>query len=235
MSNIISRNSEGHMIDIDSWLNQFNIKITDVFKNRVEFIGIQGSYARGEANENSDIDVVLILNKLTANDLKIYDETISQLPYRNLICGFVSGKEELQNWDPTDMFQFYFDTVPIQGNLDWLSSYINCGTAKTAARIGACNIYHSCVHNIVHEKDINILKSLYKSAVFTIQALYYYKNQTYIHKKDKLMPLVDPPERTILSDGAKLITSLHVTPEEFYRLSEQLFVWAGDLINYLKI
>ena len=35
-----------------------------------------------------------------------------------------------------------------------------------AIKIGACNIYHGCVHNMLHEKSEDILRGLYKSASF---------------------------------------------------------------------
>lgn len=49
------------MLDIKEWIENFKTEILNNFENRIEFVGIQGSYARGEANENSDIDVVVIL------------------------------------------------------------------------------------------------------------------------------------------------------------------------------
>ena len=40
-----------------------------------------------------------------------------------------------------------------------------------AIKIGACNIYHGCVHNMIYEKSEDILRGLYKSASFIIQAI----------------------------------------------------------------
>jgi hypothetical protein len=31
---------------------------------------------------------------------------IDTLPNRELICGFLSGKDELINWEPSDLFQY---------------------------------------------------------------------------------------------------------------------------------
>ena len=45
---------------------------------------------------------------------------LDSLPDRELICGFLSGKEELLNWEPSDLFQFYYDTKPLKGCLDEL-------------------------------------------------------------------------------------------------------------------
>ena len=50
------------MIDITNWMQYFTQKLNETFENRVWFVGLQGSYARGEATETSDIDIVVILD-----------------------------------------------------------------------------------------------------------------------------------------------------------------------------
>nr|MDE5601264.1 nucleotidyltransferase domain-containing protein [Clostridia bacterium] len=150
------------MIDIETWLKSFTAKVEQTFHGRVWFIGLQGSYGRGEATDSSDIDVVVILDKLDSRDLIAYRNLIDTLPNRDLICGFISGKDELLNWEASDLFQFYFDTTPIKGSLDVLLEKIDKDAIQRAIRIGACNIYHTCVHNLIHEKSENILRSLYK-------------------------------------------------------------------------
>ena len=57
---------------LDQWLKNFTHIITNNFPKKIVFIGIQGSYAREEANENSDIDVVVIFDKLSYHDIKCY-------------------------------------------------------------------------------------------------------------------------------------------------------------------
>ena len=50
------------MIDITAWMEDFLQALNETFANRVWFVGLQGSYGRGEAGDKSDIDVVVILN-----------------------------------------------------------------------------------------------------------------------------------------------------------------------------
>ena len=105
------------MIEISLWMENFVQALEENFGNRVWFVGLQGSYGRGEATETSDIDVVVILDELTAQDIQAYNAMLDILPNRELICGFVSGKKELLNWEPSDLFQFYHDTTQIKGSL----------------------------------------------------------------------------------------------------------------------
>ena len=50
------------MIDISAWMQNFLQALNETFRDRVWFVGLQGSFARGEATETSDIDVVVILD-----------------------------------------------------------------------------------------------------------------------------------------------------------------------------
>lgn len=214
------------MIEIHTWIKEFTDKLTRVFPDRVWFMGLQGSYGRGEATETSDIDVVVVLDELRINDLKVYREMLDGLPNRELICGFVSGKDELLNWEVSDLFQFCYDTTPIIGSLDLLLEKIDKQAVKRAVRIGACNIYHACVHNYVHERSDDILRSLYKSAVFVLQAIWFYETGKYIRSKTELQYAIDPPS-AVLETARKLHDGATV---EFEKMSELLLVWAKTVI-----
>ncbi|MBQ4088461.1 MAG: nucleotidyltransferase domain-containing protein, partial [Clostridia bacterium] len=58
------------MIDISSWMQSFLQALNETFANRVWFVGLQGSYGRGEATETSDIDVVVIMDELSSMDIQ---------------------------------------------------------------------------------------------------------------------------------------------------------------------
>ncbi len=104
------------MVNLQEWRSIYQQIVLDLFGERVLFIGLQGSYARNEAARNSDLDVVLILDKLDFNDLTLYKEALDHLPHRPLLCGFVSGRQELLNWCKFDLFQFYHDTISWYGS-----------------------------------------------------------------------------------------------------------------------
>ena len=196
------------MIDISVWMQDFLQTLNATFANRVLFVGLQGSYGRGEATETSDIDVVAILDELSASDIQKYNTMLDTLPHREQICGFLSGKDELLNWEPSDLFQFYNDTTPIQGSLDELLAVIDETAVDRAIKIGACNIYHGCVHNILHEKSDEILYGLYKSASFVVQAIAFKQTGKYIKHQKDLLGVVSADERKIIEILSKLKTAI---------------------------
>ncbi len=216
------------MIDIDSWMERFTKVLKETFGERIYFVGLQGSYGRGEATEASDIDAVVILDKLAAEDIKTYRDMLDNLPNREKICGFLSGKGELLNWEPSDLFQFYYDTIPIVGTLDELLAKIDNEAVDRAIKIGACNIYHGCVHNMLYEKSENIVRGLYKSASFVIQALAFQDTGKYIKCQKDLLEVLNKEEKEIVITYIALKNGAAV---EFDSMSEYLFNWANELIK----
>ncbi len=220
------------MIDISSWTDRFLQVLTETFAQRVWFVGLQGSYARGEATETSDIDLVVILDELSPSDIQVYNSMLDTLPHRELICGFLSGKKEILNWEPSDLFQFYYDTKPIKGSLDELLPLIDKDAVDRAIKTGVCNIYHGCVHNMLYEKSEEILKALYKSASFVIQALCFKETGKYISRQSDLLDAVSDNERIIAETFMKLKKGGEV---HFREMSEVLYLWASELIEKTQV
>ena len=216
------------MIDITTWMQNFLQTLNKTFENRVWFVGLQGSYGRGEATETSDIDVVVILDELSAKDIQIYNDMLDTLPHRDLICGFLSGKNEITNWEPSDLFQFCNDTTPIKGTLDEVFAFIDENAINRAIKIGACNIFHGCVHNMLHEKSEDILRGLYKSASFVVQAIVFKQTGNYIKYQEELLKVVSSDEHEIVENFMNLKNGGTV---DFSLMSETLFDWAKKWIS----
>lgn len=215
------------MIDIKKWLDNFLEKIDATFGSRVWFVGLQGSYGRGEATETSDIDVVVILDELSTEDIQTYNSMLDTLPNRELICGFLSGKTEIFNWEPSDLFQFYFDTASIKGSLDELKNMIDEKAVNRAIKIGACNIFHGCVHNMLYEKSEDILRGLYKAASFVTQAIAFKQTGNYISHQKDLIEIVSPAERAIIDTFLNLKNGGII---HFQEMSEALYSWSKNWI-----
>ncbi len=215
------------MVDITTWMNDFLQNLNHTFENRVWFVGLQGSYGRGEATETSDIDVVVILDELSAMDIQTYNKMLDTLPHRELICGFLSGKDDIMNWEPSDLFQFYYDTTPIKGSLDEVLTVVDESAVNRAIKFGACNIFHGCIHNMLHEKSEDILRGLYKSASFVIQAIVFKQNGNYIKHQEELLQAVSSNERGIIETFLNLKNGGTV---DFNSMAETLFDWSKKWI-----
>lgn len=82
------------MLNIESWLPLWSRAVLERFGGRVLFLGMQGSRARGEAREDSDIDTVLALCWL---DTGIFPASRAALPEAGRAL-LAAGPEELFAW-----------------------------------------------------------------------------------------------------------------------------------------
>jgi len=155
---------------MEVWMQGYLRAVQEAFGERVRFVGLQGSRARGEARPGSDIDVVLLLDELSWQDVLTYRRAIEELPLRELVCGFVSGVEELAAWDAGELVFFYHDTVPVFGSLEFVRSLFGPQDVLRAVRQGACGVCHAVVHNGAHARSADALREICKSAVFVLRA-----------------------------------------------------------------
>jgi predicted nucleotidyltransferase len=189
------------MINADKWMLELTEKLKIHFKNRLLFAGLQGSYQRQEAHEDSDIDAVLILDTvLSFDDLITYRKILATMPQNDKACGFIGGRQELFNWPKHELFQFKQDTLSYYGALDTLLPNIEYKDIIDSVKISASGLYHACCHAAIHmPQDTNAIKGMYKSAFFLLQALYYLRNGIYIRTKKELLPLLEGAEQEILT------------------------------------
>ena len=220
------------MFDINVWLDIIIKKLQNEFEQRLLFVGLQGSYNRGEATQNSDIDLVVILDNLSFEDLKRYHSIIDSMPDKDKSCGFISGREELQNWSKSDLFQFFYDTKSLIGNLQDLIQAPTIEDAKQAIKISSENLYHTAVHSFIHSNNrAEDLKNLYKSTFFILQAKYFIETEKYIPTKIQLSELLNGMDRDILNICINRNNINDNEPIELENLYNKLIQWSSDNIK----
>ena len=96
-----------------------------------------------------------------------------------------------------------------------------------AIKIGACNIYHGCLHNMLHEKSDDALRGLYKSASFVVQAIVFQQTRKYLKQQKELLRIVSSDERGIIETFLRLKSGGEV---DFNLMSEALFAWSKKWI-----
>ncbi len=218
-------------INIEEWLNLAIEKLQKTFAHNLLFVGIQGSYNRGEATLESDIDLVVILEELSFEDLKEYRQIIDEMPHKELACGFISGKKELQNWSKADLFQFFYDTKPLVGNLEDIIQPPTNEDIKKSIKTSSETLYHATIHSFVHSDNYaEDLKNLYKMTFFILQAKYFIETNTYIKTKNELVKCLQGTDKEILNTciNRKQLTSGEKI--EFENLYKKLIDWTSKNI-----
>ena len=182
------------------WLDLIQEKLKTTFADNLLFIGYHGSYRCQEAAEDSDIDLVVILKNLAIEDLKKYREIVNSMPFKEKCCGFISGEKEIQNWSKSDIFQFYYETKSLYGNIKDLITPPSKTNIKTSIKMGLENLYHAASHSFLYDNDIKqSLINLYKMSFFILQQKYFLTSGKYIPTKKELLEYTKGTDSVILN------------------------------------
>ena len=212
------------MVDIKVWMGELAEKLTGRFGDRLLFLGLQGSYGRGEAGEDSDIDVVTVLDRVELADLDEYRGAVRGMPEGEKACGFLCGAAELKSWPKYDLCQLARDVRAYRGELGPLLPPLGREDLAQAAAIGASGIYHAAVHTYLYAPKDNwpgFLKEAHKGAFFALRALYELRTGESVRAKRDLLPRLSGDEREILA------YSLLHTQEEPEAAFARLLRWSA--------
>ena len=69
-------------MELEQWLQAYLQMVQALFGERICCVGLHGSYGRVEAGADSDIEVVLILDRVSDVDLKRYRQAADRLQQR---------------------------------------------------------------------------------------------------------------------------------------------------------
>ena len=216
--------------DAHEWCAEFLRKLNEAFGEGLVFAGLQGSRGRGEATEESDIDLVVVLKELAPRELSLYAEALASMPFAEKACGFICGEEELRAWSASELFLLCHDTEPLYGSLDFIVPLAGGGAADKALKDGACAIYHGCCHNRLYEKSMDMLGALYKSAFFTMRVKRWRETGRFVKKLSELAAGAEGDDRKILDTFADFRTG-RACEEDFIKLSEALIEWSAGVIR----
>ena len=96
--------------EVKIYLDKYILGLQRIYKTTLEKVILYGSYARGDYTEDSDIDIMILLN-ISDMEIKNYRELLSELTYEfntnyNLdIKPIAKSKEEFLKW--INAYPFY--------------------------------------------------------------------------------------------------------------------------------
>ena len=189
------------MFDLDRYLNDLISNCRTAFRDRLLYVGLQGSYLRGEAHENSDIDVMLILDRFSVPDMDRYREILKRIGFYERSCGFICGRDELLRWTPLEVCQLRHTTKDLFGVL---TDYLPSATREDEVnyvKLSLGNLYHELCHRYVHadrEKNAAKFRGTSKYLLFLIQNLHYLESGRFVLTKKELKEVVSAEDRRAL-------------------------------------
>ena len=219
------------MFSIEDYVSRLTGLLKQNFGPRLIYVGLQGSYLRGEAADSSDIDIMVVLDTLDVADLELYRGIVRSLERADLSCGFICGKDDLANWNPLEIWQLVNGTGDRFGALSELVPPCSREDIRNYAKMSLNNLYHELCHRYIHGKHENTLAALpalYKGTFFVLQNLYYLAHGNYIPTKAQLLSLLDGKDRAVLARSMELAQGHPVDFDADFAL---MFEWCRDTIQ----
>lgn len=221
------------MFQTDEYIGELINTLKTAFGERLVYIGLQGSYLRGEATPNSDIDIMAVIDRLSPEDLKTYRNALVSAGNFEKSCGFICGKSDLANWNPLEIFHLLNATKDYYGELKTLVPAYTAEDEKNYVKLSLNNLFHEICHRYVHadrERNISRLPSTCKSVFFIIQHLHYLDSGVFVQTKRELLERVHGDDKAVL----ELCLSLQNNADyDFDSAFSLLFNWCRNAL--LKI
>ena len=213
------------MFDVEFYLQKLIDACKNAFGDRLLYAGLQGSYLRGEATDQSDIDVMIILEDFSVADMDVYRGILREIGNDEKSCGFICGKDEMLRWNPLEVCQLRHTTKDLLGELkDFLPSAAR-EEEINYVKLSLGNLYHELCHRYIHgdrEKNAAKFRGTCKSVFFLIQNLHYLESGSFVVTKRELKEQVSEEDRAVL-EMAKL-------PEDydFDKAFRQIILWCQN-------
>ena len=219
------------MIDYEKYIEQLTKDLQESIGERLIYVGLQGSYLRGEANDNSDIDIMVVIDGLKVSDMDLYREAISRLEQVDKSCGFIAGKEELSHWNPLEICHLLHTTKDYYGKLEELVPDYTEQDILNFVKLSVNNLFHEICHRYIHasrKRNIEALPGSYKGVFFILQNLHFLEAGEFKQTKQELLMVLNGKNEKVLAKALELATGEPYNFEEAYEL---LFSWCQEVIG----
>ena len=213
------------MFDLENYINRLISLLKEHFDKRLLYVGLQGSYLRGEATDNSDIDVMLVIDKLSVADLDAYRDILKAAGNYEKSCGFICGREDLAKWNPLEICHLLHTTKDIYGTLSQLTPAYTREDEINFIKLSLNNLYHELCHRYIHatrDRNIAALPQTYKSVFFILQNLQYLRSGVFVPTKRKLLETLEGEDKAVME---MLLKFNYDTKYDFDTAFALLFDW----------
>ncbi len=223
------------MFRVEEYLSELIASMKNVFGDRLLYVGLQGSYLREEATEDSDLDIMVILKALSVQDMKLYREIILQMQDYEKSCGFICGMDEFRAWNPLELCHLLHSTKDYYGKLSVLIPEYSKEDIANFIKLSIGNLYHEICHRYIHsdrEANYQKLPLTYKGVFFTLQNMYYLKNGVFCVTKKDLIDMLETRDKEIMEISLSIA---NVEEYDFDKAFSKLFLWCKSVLTELKV
>lgn len=218
------------MIRIEEYIDELTDILADAFGERLVYIGLQGSYLRNEAMENSDIDIMAVIDDISVEDLDTYRQALVSIGNFDKSCGFICGRADLSHWNPLELCHLLNTTKDYYGELKNLVPAYTMEDERNYVKFSLNNLYHEICHRYIHadrEHNISRLPVTCKSVFYIVQHLYYLRTGNFVPTKRELLECVQDEDKAVLELSISLRND---DGYDFDRAFSLLFRWCQSAL-----
>jgi len=226
---------------VNQWLADLLDRLKEVFGERLISFGYHGSWARGEARPDSDIDAIAILDRIEPEDLSAYRDIIHAMPEaERFACGGILSVSELRAHRPrSELIQFHYGFRTLHGTLQGLvepptdEDFVEDIQLKACAGLFAARHYLLFPHDL--SEKVHRLRESFKYGFFGLQSWMLLRTRKYFARKDDLIAaLSDPDDREVVRiarDWHQLSQDRTARPLYYVQLLER---WSRNMLSRLE-
>lgn len=218
------------MIRIEEYIDELTDILADAFGERLVYIGLQGSYLRNEATENSDIDIMAVIDDISVEDLDTYRQALVSIGNFDKSCGFICGRADLSHWNPLELCHLLNTTKDYYGELKNLVPAYTMEDERNYVKFSLNNLYHEICHRYIHadrEHNISRLPVTCKSVFYIVQHLHYLRTGNFVPTKRELLECVQGEDKAVLELSVSLRND---DGYDFDRAFSLLFRWCQSAL-----
>lgn len=221
------------MFDIEKYVSDLIAALIVRFGERLKYVGLQGSYLRDEATDESDIDIMCILDSLSISDMQIYREMIKSMPRSDKSCGFICSVDDMKHWNPLEILHLLHSTGDRYGELSCFVPDHSLGDVRNFVKMSINNMYHELCHRYIHgdpQNTATALPSIYKGVFFILQNKHYLSTGDFVGRKTELLHRLEGDDREVMKRYMDMKDGIEFDHEESFRL---LFSWCQKTLHSL--
>ena len=221
------------MINVDAYISELISILNSKFGARLCYVGLQGSYLRGEATDSSDIDIMVVIDALSVADLDIYRGIIESLGDFDKSCGFICSKKDIAHWNPLEICNLLHSTKDCYGTLSKLIPEYTEYDIRNFVKFSINNLYHEICHRYIHadrERNTQALPFTYKGVFFILQNLHYLRTGRFVCTKAELLHALDGSDRGVME---RLMAYSREECCDFAESYALIFRWCQETLHSL--
>lgn len=219
------------MFDIENYVARLTEQLKEKFGDRLVYVGLQGSWLRGEATDDSDIDIMAVIDGMSVADMAAYRGIIEGMERYDHSCGFICSKEDLANWNPMEIWHVVNGTRDYYGTLLELAPEYSEQDIRNFVKMSVNNMYHEICHRFIHadaQHNREALPFTYKGVFFILQNLHYLKTGAAAATKAELLEQLTGRDHEVLNRAMELSRGGEYDFDESYEL---LFRWCQETMK----